>query len=101
MNNPKGLSAEKLNQVHSITNNFTSLFGEEVKYRRLSLQLTQADLTHLLCECGIEITQSYISRLEAGSRKDPSIKLVLALATILSISLDKIVASSEHDENSH
>lgn len=74
---------------------FPVMFGRRVKERRTSLGLTQAALIAKLEEINIRVTQGYISLLEAGQRKEPSIQLVVSLAIILDISIDKLIFEEE------
>lgn len=70
---------------------FITLFVARSREQRLTKGLSQ----HALCIClqtyGIYVSQGYISRLESGQRKDPSIAIIIALSIILDISLDQIV----------
>lgn len=74
--------------------NFASRFGQNVKKKRLAKRLTQDDVVQHLKKDNIKVSQSYISLLEAGQRTDPSLKLVVALATMFNISIDDIIKES-------
>lgn len=74
-------------------NNFTNKLAQTVKQRRQKLGLTQEELVSILQSCGIKVSQGYISLLEAGERKDPNVQLLVALAVLLDISLDKVLHS--------
>lgn len=62
------------------------LFGQKLLHLRRSRRLTQAQLAQQLGE----ITQSYVSYLEAG-RKDPSIEVALKIADLFQVSLDYLL----------
>ncbi len=89
----------KQDKVTNVAHNFATVFGEEVRQRRQYLNLTQEELTLALRKCGIKVTQTYISRLEVGQRRNPSAQLVVALAFILSMSLDNIIFSLQNTDN--
>lgn len=88
--------------VDSITvasKNFARLFGSEVKTRRTAIGLRQEELAEIAQSYGIQVSQSYISRLEGGQRSDPDIALIIVLTMLLNISLDHIIllARNEYD----
>ncbi|MCA0353024.1 MAG: helix-turn-helix domain-containing protein [Chloroflexi bacterium] len=70
---------------------FITLFAPRIREQRITKGLSQ----HRLCIClqtyGIYVSQGYISRLESGQRKDPSIAIIIALSIILDISIDQII----------
>jgi transcriptional regulator with XRE-family HTH domain len=80
--------------VQQATTAFIRLFGEQVRIQRQKLGLKQEDLSELLQSHNIQVSQSYLSRLESGLRSDPSIQIVISLSTILEISLDEIINSA-------
>jgi transcriptional regulator with XRE-family HTH domain len=77
--------------------NFVRLFGAEVKTRRIAVGLRQEELAEIAQSYGIQVSQSYISRLESGQRSDPDIALIVVLTTLLNISLDHIVLLARSD----
>lgn len=79
--------------------NFAHLFGAEVKIRRIALGLRQEELAEIVQSYGIQVSQSYLSRLEGGQRNDPSIALIIVLASVLNISLDSIIILARNDVN--
>lgn len=88
--------------VDSITvasKNFARLFGGEVKTRRIAIGLRQEELAEIAQSYGIQVSQSYISRLEGGQRSDPDIALIVVLTTLLNISLDHIVLLARSDQD--
>jgi transcriptional regulator with XRE-family HTH domain len=100
MIDPETLSPDDKNKIFKAADKFLPLFLEEVKQHRLSLAWTQEDLAAVLRSCGIPATQSYLSRLEKGQRTDPSIPIIIALATLFSISLDEIVSLAQRGNES-
>jgi DNA-binding XRE family transcriptional regulator len=89
----ESLTSHKCHEVREAANKFTDKLAETVKRRRQKLGITQEELASLLQECGIRISQGYISLLEAGQRKQPSLQLVVALSVVLDISLDQVIDS--------
>lgn len=87
------LTPHKRNEISDVANRFTDKLAETVKTRRQNLGITQEQLVLILQECGIRVSQGYISLLEAGQRKQPSLQLVVALAVVLDISLDQVIYS--------
>lgn len=85
--------------VAGASRNFARLFGTEVKTRRTAVGLRQEELAEIAQSYGIQVSQSYISRLEGGQRSDPDIALIVVLTTILNISLDRIVLLARSDQN--
>jgi transcriptional regulator with XRE-family HTH domain len=79
--------------------NFVRLFGAEVKTRRIAVGLRQEELAEIAQSYGIQVSQSYISRLEGGQRSDPDIALIVVLTTLLNISLDHIVFLARSDQH--
>jgi len=79
--------------------NFARLFGAEVKTRRTAVGLRQEELAEIAQSYGIQVSQSYISRLEGGQRSDPDIALIVVLTTLLNISLDHIVLLARSDQH--
>ena len=77
--------------VDTASKNFARQFGAAVKTRRTAIGLRQEELAEIAQSYGIQVSQSYISRLEGGQRGDPGISLIVVLATILDISLDHIL----------
>lgn len=94
------LLSDRRDKVHAAANNFFSLFAETVKQRRLELNWSQEDLAMALTLCGVDVTQSYISRLEREKRTVPNLPIIIALATLLSISLDEIISRSQAEDKS-
>lgn len=86
-------------QVDRVRKAFIRLFGVEVRQRRVILGIGQEKLADLLQTNGVQISQSYISRLESGQRDDPSVSLIIALTMILDISLDSILLLARKDIN--
>jgi len=78
--------------------NFTKFFGEEVRRKRLAMNLKQDELSSLVQSLGVGGSQSYISRLESNHRSDPSIQLILTLSIILDISLDEVIKKSIEEQ---
>ena len=74
---------------------FPQRFAEAVKVKRHEYSLTQEQLALAVQQCGLQITQGYISLLEAGQRTDPDVRLVAAVAALLGISLDKLLEQDE------
>ncbi len=70
---------------------FLRLFSDAVRSKRQELSLTQGKLINFLKACDIKVSQAYLSQLEAGQRKDPSARIVIALSAILEIQLDHII----------
>jgi transcriptional regulator with XRE-family HTH domain len=95
MSDLDSILADKRDKASKAASSFATLFGEEVRQHRQQLNLTQEELTFVLRKCGIRVTQTYISRLEVGQRKNPSAQLVIALASILSISIDRVVSAAQ------
>ena len=87
------LTPHKRNEISDAANSFTYKLAETVKTRRQNLGITQEELVLILQECGIQVSQGYISLLEAGQRKQPSLQIVVALAVVLDISLDQVIYS--------
>lgn len=79
--------------------NFARLFGAEVKSRRTAMGLRQEELAEIAQSYGIQVSQSYVSRLEGGQRSDPDIALIVVLATLLNISLDHIILLAQNDQH--
>ena len=77
---------------------FARLFGAEVKTRRTAAGLRQEELAEIAQSYGIQVSQSYISRLESGQRSDPDIALIVVLTTLLNISLDRIILLARNDQ---
>jgi transcriptional regulator with XRE-family HTH domain len=78
---------------------FSRAFGEEVKANRLRLGLRQDNLAAILQSQGIQVSQSYISRLESGQRVDPSVQIIVSLAILLDISLDRVLSLASQGRN--
>ena len=78
---------------------FARLFGAEVKIRRITVGLRQEELAEIAQSYGIQVSQSYLSRLEGGQRDDPGIALIIVLAIVLNISLDRIIFLARSDAN--
>jgi transcriptional regulator with XRE-family HTH domain len=70
-------------------------FADAVRARRFALGLTQRDLCASLTDLGVVVSQSYVSLLEAGQRREPSARVVLGLACVLGLSLDELALSDE------
>ncbi len=70
---------------------FIILFASQIREQRMKKGLSQHRLCISLQIYGIYVSQGYISRLESGQRKDPSIAIIIALSIILNISLDQII----------
>lgn len=87
------LTPHKRYEARKAADKFTDKLAEIVKTRRQNLGLTQEELVLILQECGIRVSQGYISLLEAGQRKQPSLPLVVALSVVLDISLDRLIYS--------
>lgn len=77
----------------SVENNFESLdfdgffsrFSDAVRIRRQELGLTQQELVSLLKDKGVQVSQGYLSQIEAGQRNEPNAKILIALSYILKI----------------
>ena len=82
------MNTDKANKVIA---SFTDMFAERVRSRRQELGITQDDLVNSLQKCGLKVSQGYISLIEGKSRRDPSLKIVVALAVLLDISFDEIL----------
>lgn len=95
----KILTLQRQQEACNAANYFTSKFAETVRRRRQKLELTQEELVSALQNCGIKVSQGYISLLEAGQRKEPNMRLIVALAVLLDISLDKLSGSNGGDNN--
>lgn len=77
---------------------FLRLFSDAARSKRQEMSLTQGELINLLKACDIKVSQAYLSQLEAGQRKDPSARIVIALSAVLEIELDHIIKeASRHD----
>lgn len=83
---------EKLQET---VNLFPNRFASEMKRKRKALGITQEQLACVLQEHDIQVTQGYLSLLEAGQRNEPSLRLVLALSQILGISIDSLLVLKE------
>lgn len=70
---------------------FFTLFANAVRLKRQEAGVTQLELISYLQEMGIKVSQAYLSQLEAGQRKEPSAKIVIALSAVLSINLNEII----------
>jgi transcriptional regulator with XRE-family HTH domain len=77
---------------------FGRRFGEAVRKRRQTLRITQEQLAAAVQASGVQASQSYVSLLEAGQRTDPDTRLVAAIAVLLDISLDALLASQIEGE---
>jgi transcriptional regulator with XRE-family HTH domain len=77
-----------------VASRFAFAFGEAMRQRRQEIGLRQGDLVQLLQLSGLQVTQGYISLLEAGGRTEPSVRLIAAIASLLSISLDEVSANA-------
>ena len=64
-------------------------FGQKIRLRREELDCTQAELARK-----IHTTQPYISRLERGNF-NPSMKMIINIATALRISIDYLLLDTE------
>jgi transcriptional regulator with XRE-family HTH domain len=69
-------------------------FGEKLRYLRLQRLLSQAELSRQLQQ----ITQSYLSYLEAG-RKSPSLESVLVIADFFGVTTDYLLHDTITPEN--
>jgi len=69
-------------------------FGEKLRYLRLQRLLSQAELARQLHQ----ITQSYLSYLEAG-RKSPSLESVLMIADFFGVTTDYLLRDTITPEN--
>ena len=67
-------------------------FGQKVRLRREELDCTQAELAQK-----IHTTQPYISRLERGNF-NPSMNMIINIATALRISIDYLLLDSEEKD---
>lgn len=67
--------------------------SENLRSIRVQRELTQDELAEL---CGLSKAQ--ISRMEAGSQRNPSIETVVAIATALGVSIEELVFGAENDE---
>lgn len=85
--------------IAAASKNFARLFGAEVKTRRVAVGLRQEELAEIAQSYGIQVSQSYISRLEGGQRSDPDIALIVVLTTLLNISLDHIILLARSDQH--
>lgn len=88
-----------IDNITVASKNFARLFGGEVKTRRIAIGLRQEELAEIAQSYGIQVSQSYISRLEGGQRSDPDIALIVVLTTLLNISLDHIVLLARSDQD--
>ncbi len=70
---------------------FMYIFGQQLKQARNKINMTQEDVVILLRNEKFQISQSYLSLLEAGQRTEPSLKIIITLAAIFKISLDAIL----------
>lgn len=67
-----------------------SSFGNNIKKLRKKNNLTQKDVKKYLESKSINISQSYLSRIEKGDR-EPSIEIQLALASLFNVSTDYLL----------
>jgi transcriptional regulator with XRE-family HTH domain len=74
---------------------FLAKFGRRLREKRTLLRLTQVEIANALSERDISVTQSYLSLIESGERREPSMRIVLALAALLDISIDELLRDSE------
>ena len=74
-----------------------SMFGEVVRWRRLALGLTQAELAARIKVRHRPTTASYICRIEGGTI-DPSLSLVRSLARALTIKPWQLLACYDTTE---
>ncbi len=73
------------------TKKFFILLSDVLRTRRQEVGLTQLELINLLKKQEIKVSQAYLSQLEAGQRKEPSAKIVIALCAVLGVELDAVI----------
>ncbi len=86
-----------ISDIDVASKKFARLFGAEVKTRRVASGLRQEELAEIAQSYGIQVSQSYLSRLEGGQRDDPGIALIIVLAIVLNISLDHMIILARSD----
>lgn len=94
VSNNSNLSKKYVFADRSITE-FSNRFGEKVRNRRQALGITQGSLVNALLACGIKVSQGYLSLIEGGERQEPNIKIIIALAILLDISLDETLSEND------
>lgn len=77
---------------------FLRLLSDTARIKRQEMNLTQGELISLLKARGIKVSQAYLSQLEAGQRKDPSARIVIALSAVLGIELDHIIKEASRND---
>jgi transcriptional regulator with XRE-family HTH domain len=92
------LGLRKREEVNRNLANFNFYFRKEVRRRRKELGLKQEHLSYALGMCNVTVGQSYISNLETGKKTNPTLEVVIALTTLLSISLDQLLLDVKETE---
>lgn len=68
---------------------FMCIFGQRLKQARNKSNITQEEVATLLHNENLQISQSYLSLLEAGQRTEPSLKIIVTLASMFKETLIK------------
>ncbi|MFL8937759.1 helix-turn-helix domain-containing protein [Rossellomorea oryzaecorticis] len=68
------------------------MVGDRIKELRTNLNLTINELAHLS-----QVSKSYISSIERGLQKNPSIKVLKKLAVTLQVPLESIISFGKHE----
>lgn len=56
-----------------------------IRALRLAKQITQAELAEM-----VGVTQGYISHLEAGTKKNPCVQVLMRMARVFSVTVDEL-----------
>lgn len=73
---------------------FFKLFANAVRLKRQEADTTQLELINAMQKMGIKVSQAYLSQIEAGQRKEPSARIVIALSAVLNINVDELIQQS-------
>lgn len=73
---------------------FFKLFANAVRLKRQEADTTQLELINAMQKMGIKVSQAYLSQIEAGQRKEPSARIVIALSAVLNINVDVLIQQS-------
>jgi transcriptional regulator with XRE-family HTH domain len=76
------------------SNHFFKLFADAVRTKRQEADVTQLELINILKQKEIKVSQAYLSQIEAGQRKEPSARIVIALAAALDINCNDLIEES-------
>ncbi len=75
------------------------LNGKLIQKARLRMRLTQAELGRKCAEHGHELDQAYISRIENGQIRWPTLKCLPVIAEVLGVEVDDLFEEEDGEPN--